>query len=59
MFKSIQKNYLILFREGYIHIWKRKPTCIGISTILRIVLTSAKEGGNVMGEGYTLGLNYI
>ena len=58
-FKSMPNNYLILFKEGHIHTWKRKQTAMGINTILRFVLTSAKEGGNVMGEGYTLGLNYI
>lgn len=48
--------YMGLFRDIY---RKRKKTCIGINTKFITVVTSAKEGGNVLEEGYIVGLKYI
>lgn len=45
---------------GNIYIYrKHKQTCIEINTKFITVITSAKEGGTVLGEGYRVGLNYI
>lgn len=48
--------YMGLFRDIY---RKRKKTCIGINTRFITVVTSAKEGGNVLEKGYIVGLYYI